>query len=649
MEIKTAEYARNGHPDRVADIMADSILDECLKQDSNTRSAIEVFGCHGIVYVGGELTTKAYVDIPKIVRKVYKEIGYKDSIGVQTNIVSQSPEISDLANDGAGDSGIVTGYATNETEEMLPIEVVLAKEIADSLDKRMMAFPSGKELLPDGKIQVTIDEGIATNVVIAYQSKCKVCDGLVEGRAIEVLMDYDCYDNKETKIDIIRFEVGGFSADTGLTGRKNAIWYGPSVPIGGGSFCLDGETEFLTPTGWKKLSEYVKGDKVAEYNKDGSIDFKKPTKYIKEPVESMYKVSGSGLNMVLTGNHRVPYITSKNNLSVRTFSEIKVLHESSSLGFGGRIIPFYSGGGEGIDLSDDEIRLQIAFMADGTLVYEPSSKVRFRLLRDRKIKRLKDILDRLEQSYDVRHYADRYTYIYTTVPFTEKKFNSYWWKSNKNQMEVIAKEVVKWDGEERIFRTTIKESADFIQHVFSNVYQTKSSILIDDRIGEEYGGGYIRKSILYTVRAGKVGYVSLKRRKGKKLKIKEHIPKDGLQYCFTTESGMFLARRENCIFVTGNSGKDATKVDRSGAYLARKIACSYVTGKIYEKCLVEIAYTMGKDNPLYIKANGKKIKFGINENDTSVKDTIKTLGLNKPIFKESSLKGHFGCGFNWEK
>jgi len=333
MEIKTAEYARNGHPDRVADIMADSILDECLKQDSNTRSAIEVFGCHGIVYVGGELTTKAYVDIPKIVRKVYKEIGYKDSIGVQTNIVSQSPEISDLANDGAGDSGIVTGYATNETEEMLPIEVVLAKEIADSLDKRMMAFPSGKELLPDGKIQVTIDEGIATNVVIAYQSKCKVCDGLVEGRAIEVLMDYDCYDDKKTKIDIIRFEVGGFSADTGLTGRKNAIWYGPSIPIGGGSF----------------------------------------------------------------------------------------------------------------------------------------------------------------------------------------------------------------------------------------------------------------------------------------------------------------------------AGKDATKVDRSGAYLARKIACSYVTGKIYEKCLVEIAYTMGKDNPLYIKANGKKIKFGINENDTSVKDTIKTLGLDKPVFKESSLKGHFGCGFNWEK
>jgi len=236
MEIKTAEYARCGHPDRVCDIIADSILDECLKQDPNTRSAIEVFGCHGIVYIGGELTTNAYVDIAKIVKDTYKEIGYKDNIGVQTNIVMQSPEIKSLADKGAGDSGIVTGYATNETKEMLPLEVVLAKRIVESIDRRMADFPDGGELLPDGKVQVTIKNGIASDVVIAYQSKYEECDCLVEMRATEVLMNYKCFDKDKTKFRIIRFENGGFDADTGLTGRKNVLWYGPRIPIGGGSF-----------------------------------------------------------------------------------------------------------------------------------------------------------------------------------------------------------------------------------------------------------------------------------------------------------------------------------------------------------------------------------------------------------------------------
>jgi S-adenosylmethionine synthetase len=119
--MKTAEYARRGHPDRVCDIIADSLLDEFLKQDPNSRVALEVFGCHGIITVGGEVTTKGYVDVIRVVKDVYKEIGYNDTIGVQVNIVSQSPEIKKMADKGAGDSGIVVGYATNETKEMLPL------------------------------------------------------------------------------------------------------------------------------------------------------------------------------------------------------------------------------------------------------------------------------------------------------------------------------------------------------------------------------------------------------------------------------------------------------------------------------------------------------------------------------------------------
>lgn len=224
--IRTAEYCKIGHPDRVADILADSLLDEYLKQDSHSRVAIEVFGCHGIITIGGEVTSKADVNVSQIVKDVYKEIGYKDTIGVQANIVSQSPEISNLADEGAGDSGIVTGYACNETAEKLPLEVVLAKKIADALDKE-------ETLLPDGKIQVTLENNQIKDIVVAYQAK-ENQDEIVKTIVRGIIFDTDLHINYQLKL--IHFVIGGFDADIGLTGRKNILWYGPRIPTGGGAF-----------------------------------------------------------------------------------------------------------------------------------------------------------------------------------------------------------------------------------------------------------------------------------------------------------------------------------------------------------------------------------------------------------------------------
>lgn len=228
-EIRTAEYSRIGHPDRTADILSDALLDEYLKQDSNSRVAIEVFGCHGIITVGGEVTSKANVNVSQVVKDVYKEIGYKDTIGVQVNIVSQSPEISDLADEGAGDSGIVTGYACNETIEKLPLEVMIAKKIADRLDKEKKE----EKLLPDGKIQVTLIGNTIKDIVVAYQAEQNE-DENVKAIVRSIIFDTDLHINYTLKL--IHFVVGGFDADVGLTGRKNILWYGPRIPTGGGSF-----------------------------------------------------------------------------------------------------------------------------------------------------------------------------------------------------------------------------------------------------------------------------------------------------------------------------------------------------------------------------------------------------------------------------
>ena len=221
--IKTVEFARIGHPDRLCDILADSILDEYLKQDPNSRVAIEVFGCHGIITIGGEVTSMANINIPKLVKDTYRELKYEDKIGVQTNIVKQSPEIGTLADDGAGDSGIMIGYACNETPEMLPLEVVTAKKIANILD-------NDQRLGPDGKIQVTMEGEKIKTVVMALQTNRTL--SIKDFGLLKKIMNFD----EGIEIKVIPFKVGGFEADTGLTGRKNVLWYGPRVQTGGGAF-----------------------------------------------------------------------------------------------------------------------------------------------------------------------------------------------------------------------------------------------------------------------------------------------------------------------------------------------------------------------------------------------------------------------------
>ena len=242
--IKSAEFCRVGHVDRLCDIISDALVDEFIKQDEFSRVAIDVVGSHGIIYVIGEVSTKGYVDVPKIVKEVYREIGYKDEVGVMVNIVEQSPEIRDLANVGAGDSGIMVGYATRETTEMLPLEVVICKRVCDWLDNYSF-------LGPDGKVQATID----------YRGNGEFCEGLktlvvsVQGKDEKYSLN-DWYNNidkpeikrkeeltellqKEFPCDDLRltiFQKGGFDADSGLTGRKNVLWYGPQVPTGGGAY-----------------------------------------------------------------------------------------------------------------------------------------------------------------------------------------------------------------------------------------------------------------------------------------------------------------------------------------------------------------------------------------------------------------------------
>ena len=213
--IKTAESVTPKHPDKICDQISDAILDECLRQDPDSRVAVEVMGGHGIITVTGELTTKAYVDIPSIVREVYGDIG------VQTNIIQQSPDIAKGVDwGGAGDQGIMVGYACNENEAMIPQELYLARKLAQDIYRR---YPV------DGKTQVTIENGKVKTVVASF------CNVFTED-LISIIRE-SCPDATILANPAGHWTQGGFDADTGVTGRKLAVDnYGPQIPIGGGAF-----------------------------------------------------------------------------------------------------------------------------------------------------------------------------------------------------------------------------------------------------------------------------------------------------------------------------------------------------------------------------------------------------------------------------
>ena len=250
----TSEAVCIGHPDKMCDIIADNILDEFLSKDEDSRCAIEVMATSKKVIISGEVTSKGKVDIERIIRKTICNIGYDsditcyngNTIPIEIIVNTQSPDISMGVNReeiGAGDQGIVFGYATNETKEYMPITCVLVNKLAKRLEevRKEKIIPY---LLPDGKCQVTIDK--STNkidtIVLSNQHTdidIEILRNDIKKEVIEKTIPKK-YLTKETKIFINptgRFRIGGPVGDTGLTGRKIIVdTYGGIALHGGGAF-----------------------------------------------------------------------------------------------------------------------------------------------------------------------------------------------------------------------------------------------------------------------------------------------------------------------------------------------------------------------------------------------------------------------------
>lgn len=223
MFYRTAESVSPKHPDKLCDRISDAILDAYLTKDPEARVAAETCGGHDVVFVTGEITSTAEVDIPAIVKKIAGE-----NLEVHTKIVKQSPEIAQgVDTGGAGDQGIMVGYACDDTPELLPREVVLAR--------RLNQFIYQKHPY-DGKTQITLaPNGEVESIVASFQNvSSKTLEQLVEA----FIKKYQLTGKLELHLNPAGdWNQGGFDADTGLTGRKLIVDnYGPGVAIGGGCY-----------------------------------------------------------------------------------------------------------------------------------------------------------------------------------------------------------------------------------------------------------------------------------------------------------------------------------------------------------------------------------------------------------------------------
>lgn len=254
----TSESVSEGHPDKLCDQVSDAVLDAILTEDPDARCACECFATTGMIVVGGEIGTKVYIDLPKVVREVIREIGYDkaeyrfdaDSCAVINVINQQSPDIAmGVDTGGAGDQGIMFGYATNETPELMPAPLMYSHRLVQELANIRKAGNMMKYLRPDSKSQVTIeytpDHKIhrVHTVVISTQhdpevSQAQIKKDLIENVITKVIPSEYLDENTIYHVNPTgNFVIGGPHGDSGLTGRKIIVdTYGGRAPHGGGAF-----------------------------------------------------------------------------------------------------------------------------------------------------------------------------------------------------------------------------------------------------------------------------------------------------------------------------------------------------------------------------------------------------------------------------
>lgn len=686
-----SEYVSPGHPDKTCDFISSYLLDEYMKVDPTTRYAVEVQMKNNQVTLAGEISSAINFSgekIRNIVKKAINEIGYTkdyqylwgkdegghwnticgDDVEVRTIISQQSSEIAQgVNNNGWGDQGIFFGMATYNPNDpdnafgMLPVDFAIVKNLNYNLYKAAL----------EGKWGLDIKTGIVYDDKNNHIEKIIVAVPLLDSSdktKVEEFVRKNLFvpDDKQDYELIINgtgaYKKHSTMADCGTTGRKLAVdFYGGNCKIGGG--CVSGDTEYLSPTGWKKISQYSYGDKVAQIDKDFNISFVEPQNYIKTFAEDVYEIGHQkSLKMILSSNHNVFYKTSKGHYHKKSLVDIIKQQENSIKGSHNEIpLFFYYDFNNGIKKYDEWMtRLIVAHCADGTILKQNNWNGQIKVKKQYKIDRLREILTNVNIPYEERNYHDGFCTFYYKLNDTSKLLHKQFENCDKKTAQIVANEVFWWDGnkEKNIFRTTIKEDADFVQFIEMSLSGDVYTIVTTPKKQDS-------TKAVYIVRKNEKHFSSPFRKSDNINPITKIESQD--VYCFTVSTGLLLLRYNNMIFVTGNSPatKDGTKADVALNLYARKLAIK-LANMYHQDAYVSLGCCIGKPE-VNISIDIPNLKNSdnydpiidydklFNSTDPMIlkpQDVVKELKLNTPIYASMQNYGLFGYyqkDKEWEK
>ena len=345
----------------------------------------------------------------------------------------------------------------------------------------------------------------------------------------------------------------------------------PIIFSRGCTWCVDYETEYLTPIWWKKISNYQKWDLIWEYDQETWIcNFKQPLNYIKEKEEwDVYRIKTWNIDMILTKEHRVLYKSQRNKWYTEKLEDVILkLEKNNKANYSWINIPTVfdiEDNNEWLYLSNNDIRLMVAVIADWSFPNKSWARDKWyicyiNIKKNRKKKRLRKLLNKSDIYFEELVSSPWYTRFRFEAPRIDKTFTEYYWKANKKQLKIISEEVVFWDWykDKRNwsinFSTTVNESADFIQYAMLITNQRRVSKITWERIWKKYWDKlqYTRKSndivIRWTSWDKQNTRIQFKNISTEKMK-------DGYKYCFTTSTSYWIARRNWRIFITWNSWK----------------------------------------------------------------------------------------------
>lgn len=340
--------------------------------------------------------------------------------------------------------------------------------------------------------------------------------------------------------------------------------------------CVDSETEFLTPAGWKYISEYADGDLVAQYHADGRAEFVHPLEYIKNPGSTFYHFAPrGGLDMMLTPGHRV-IARNKNTRELQEWpaEEVARIHNKNVCGFTGRFLSTFNiEGQEGLPLSDAEIRVMVMVHADGSF-YGDNRRCSVIVSKWRKIQRVHKLLAEAGIEYTEKPHGDgEFSRFCFYAPARSKTYSS-WWGATTQQLRVVLDEVLHWDGTESLghYYTSVRGDADFIQYAYAAT-GVRSTICSKSVRNPAHAPEYV------VVRC-KTAEFSMQASPHRRVRMVR--ASDGFAYCFSCPTKMWVARRNGRVFVTGNTSSGKSEIAKiTTLYHLYLLSCLDVPQALY--------------------------------------------------------------------